>query len=504
MITLKIGGVDYTSQISQESFQVQEIIDTMKNTCTFVYKKYGSKSYVPQMFDVIEVDDADGPIFAGRISQIVEDVLSVPDGILYTITAADWTLDLDNLMVSKIYENMDCHDIIADMVDNFAPGFTYANVQSGATISKIVFNLIPMSECIKKLATVVSYYWYIDTDKDIHFFNMYANTAPFNLSDNDGKYVKNSLERTIDGSQVANQVIVQGGKTDAATFTDSVTINGDSQTSVILPYQFDPATLTIKRNGGTQTVGIFGQDNFPDYDVLYNYTTQSIAWASALTDGDIIEFSGKPIIDVMAINSDPDSIAAYGTRQKIISENSIVDIMVARQRAVAEIIAYKDPISTITFDTIQPGLRVGQVINLKSTLRGCDINFLIKQVTFNMRRHNTFLYHIEAVTVRTYTLTEILAKLMLPSNLGNDSNITDNTSITDLIKNDVATISIAENIFLKTPITIDAVTVTITESINKDPIGAGVIPIFVLGPYFPSSPADTKRVGLLDNSLIVY
>ena len=50
----------------------------------------------------------------------------------------------------------------------------------------------------------------------------------------------------------------------------------------------------------------------------------------------------------------------------------------------------------------------------------------------------------------------------------------------------------------------DNVTISITENIQKDPLGAGVEPTWVLGDYFPSSITDTKRNGLLDRNFKLY
>jgi hypothetical protein len=42
--------------------------------------------------------------------------------------------------------------------------------------------------------------------------------------------------------------------------------------------------------------------------------------------------------------------------------------------------------------------------------------------------------------------------------------------------------------------------VTIGENVAHDPLGAGVSPLWVLGPYIPSGVSDTKRVINIDRS----
>jgi hypothetical protein len=116
-----------------------------------------------------------------------------------------------------------------------------------------------------------------------------------------------------------------------------------------------------------------------------------------------------------------------------------------------------------------------------------------------MRTYNQLVYTIDAVTVKSYTLTEILQSLLQPAAMtSNDAEVT------DVIKTDLINITIIESITNRAPDYTDAVTITITDNIQKDPLGAGVAPSWVLGPYFPSSITDTKRVGILNNSLKVY
>ena len=71
------------------------------------------------------------------------------------------------------------------------------------------------------------------------------------------------------------------------------------------------------------------------------------------------------------------------------------------------------------------------------------------------------------------------------------------------IKLDKKTITITELIEVTSAVT-DIATITVAEDIQKDPLGAGVEPTWVLGPYTPTSISDPKRVGLLDRSLKLY
>lgn len=251
----------------------------------------------------------------------------------------------------------------------------------------------------------------------------------------------------------------------------------------------------------SKTIGVYGQDTFSSKDVLYRDTDQSIQVQTALADGSTIAFSGTPLIPVLAIAADSASIALYGTREKLITDTSIVDINIARQRAAIELAAYKDPQGELDFDTNTPGLNIGQVINLTSTIRGFSEDYIIRQMTCRVRTPTALTYSIVAVSVRAFTLIDLLTVLLQPDDTPIDPN-----EVSEIIKTDLATVTIAEAITLhSSPDHTDTATVSNSESIAHDPLGAHVAPIWVLGPYVPSGVSDTKRVINIDHaSAVLY
>lgn len=498
MIQVVINGTDRTSQLQTDSLEVEQILGAQRDTARFTYLKYGSRSYVPAVLDSVIIYDGSTKIFGGRVWRISEKNVTGADGLEFRIECADWSLDLDALLVSQTYVNQTINQIIADIITNYAPGFTTVNVDSTYTITKIVFNQVSVSQCIKRLADIVKYDWYVDPDKDIHFFSKYTNTAPYNLTDTSGNYIVQTLERKIDGSQIANQVKVRGGEYDANTFSDSITIKGNNTKSLKLPYKF--TNLTITKNAVSQTIGIDFVDDPATVNVLYNYEERTIKFPANLSDGDIVAFSGNPKVRVLAIASDLPSITQYGLKEKLVQDTSIEDLTTARKRAIGELTAYKDQQTEGKFQTYTAGLRSGMLINLNSSRRSANVDFLIRTVRFKPYKPDTYAYFVEVVTTKKFDLTELLQSLLQPDDLQANEAET-----SEIIKTDLATITVVESITRQIGSTLtDVATITISENIQKDPLGAGVEPEWVLGDYFPSSISDTKREGLLDRSLKVY
>lgn len=500
MIQVLINSTDRTSQVVSDSLQVEQVLTSQVDTARFRYRKYGSRSYTPAVGDNIEIYDGSTKIFGGKLLKISEGVLNGADGLEYDIDCVDHTYELDSLLVAKSYTNETIQDIIADIIASYAPTFTTANVVSTFEVGQIVFNQVSVSQCIKRLADIVKYDWYPDPNKDIHFFPKFTTAAPFNLTDTSGNYVVKTLKRKLDGTQIANKVKVRGGEYNAATYTDTLTVKGNDQKAFKLPYKFANLTVELDTGAGfvSKTVGIDFIDDFSTKDVLYNYNERTIKFNSALADGNRIRYSGNPKVRVLGVASDPASIALYGTKEKLIQDMSIEDIDTARKRAIAELNAFKDKLTEVTFDTYTAGLNVGMVINLNSSKRSANDDYLISKLSFAAFKPDTFFYRVTLVTTKRFELLEILQKILQPDDIQNAD-----AEVVEDIRTDEVEISIAELITLPASVT-NFTTLVFTENIYKDPLGAGVEPDWVLAPYFPSSHTDTKREGVLDYSLKVY
>lgn len=492
MIQVLINNIDQSSIIERESLTVNQNITDNVDNAKFTIRKYGSRTYIPVYGEEVKIYDDATQIFGGIIRRVKESVESGADGIVYDIECSDYTAEMDNRLVAQTYENKTIKEIITDILSLYAPTFNANAVNSDFLIAKIVFNQVKISQCIRKLADIVKYEWYVDETKTVHFFIETEISAPFNLTDTSGNYISTSLERNLDGSTIVNRVKVRGGEYSGSTYTDKITVSGSNSKSFSLPYKFD--NLTVKLNTVAQTIGVDNIDDFTTKDVLYNFQEKTIRWENELSDADVIEFSGNPRIRVFAVAEDSESIALYGKIEKLIREDDIKDNTVARNRALAELYAYSNNVIDAKFETRTPGLRAGMSINLNSTKRACDDTLVIKTVSFRALDPNTFGYKVECVSGKRYGLLQILAKLLEPKPLDIDE-----TEINEEIFSDNAVLTITEEHEMVMPVE-DTATITISEN----NIVIGTEPDWVLADYHPTSQLDPKRQGRLDYSLQVY
>jgi len=109
-----------------------------------------------------------------------------------------------------------------------------------------------------------------------------------------------------------------------------------------------------------------------------------------------VNITGGSIANVQV--NDAASIAAYGEHEVIIRDNSLTLTSEATQKANAVLASYKDPIKKGRFKTYDAGLVSGQKININSTLRGVNQDFIIQSVRFRARTPTDFNYEVKVMT----------------------------------------------------------------------------------------------------------
>lgn len=494
MAQVKINGT-INNNIVRSSLQVKKQKTNKRNSAKFQIRSYGSRTYVPQFDDDVEIFDTGTKIFGGKIMSVSEKPLSGGGGLVYDIDCVDHQFEMDKQLVARSYENKTIKQIIDDIISSYVPGFTTNNVSSNFEIEKIVFNQKHPSECIQKLADIVRNDWYVDVNKDLHFFGKGDKTAPYDLTDTSGNYVYNSLERSLDGSQVVNRVKVRGGKYDADTYTDTFTVNGNDTKSFNLPYKMSNVVVELSTDGGStwteQSVGVDFINDFSNYDVLHNYQDQNIKFENALSDGDKLRISGNPKVRVLAVGIDTESRAKYGEIEKILRDNDIESNAIARKRANAELLKYAEQAVDAKFKTYDKGLEVGQVINLDSTLRGNNDDLIINSITYQLHDSENFVYQVECVDSSRMEFIDFMRRA-----IGEEEQDPDESEVSEEIFADKDEVIIQETHEVIAPKE-DIDSITIVEDHYLNPIDPANIQ-WVYGYYHPSSNTDTKRMAKFD------
>jgi len=405
------NDVDRTKNIDRNSLRIENILTSEVDNCFLRILYYGSKTFKPTVGDEIKIYDGADKIFAGIVVRITEHLLSAKL-IAFDIECSDYTYFADKKLVAKTYSSQTINNIIADIASTYLTDFTTVNVSCDITIDYVAFNYEQPSKCFQRLAELVGYDWYIDYDKDIHFFSKETNLAPFNLTDTNGYYIFKSLKIIRDISQIKNVVYVRGGEYLADWFTENQFGDG-AKRDFKTAYKYN--SIEVKVGGASKTVGIDYVDDPDDYDCLYNFNEKVVKFKDANKPGDgvAVDISGYPYVPVIVEAKDQDSIDENGEYWFKIIDKSIKTKAGARERGKGELAAYSGRISEGSFITYKKGLRSGQLINIQSTIRDLDENFLINRVSAKMRTEDEMMYNVSLVSTKTMGIIEFLQKLLM-------------------------------------------------------------------------------------------
>jgi hypothetical protein len=389
---------------------------------------------VPVIGDIIELYDSTGLIWAGTVTETEATI----EGLMLTwqITCTDWGYYFNGVLVKKNYAQMDPHDIVVDIVENFAAGkgFTTNHVQVGNfLIPSIKFNYQQPSKALQSLANLIGWDWYIDPNQDIHFFLGDVDdgvgeggVAPITIDATSGKIEWNSLDIDLNITNMQNSVYVIGG-TYTKTFTagntpDTFMTDGVAQFfSVSYAYEanstaFDTVPFTVTLNGDPQTIGIANQDDPADFQVMYNDAQRWIQFtAGAPSSGQTVLAYGSAKVPIVAHASDPSSVATYGEYQGVITDSKITSVPEAQQRAQAQILQFGHPVYDVKFNTLVPGLAIGQAITVNLPAFGIDEALIIKRIEavgYAPGANGQLEYQIECIGSDVVTFTDLMQSIL--------------------------------------------------------------------------------------------
>ena len=501
---VEIGGVNRSSNIDWTTLRIKDYLDDKPSTCSFIIKKYGTtKTYKPSLASEVNVEFAGSKIFAGVIIRITDTVVS---GKMqkYQVECVDYTRYLSRRLIPDTFANQTVDAIIASLITDYFDddSITGNNVDCTNLIDDIRFDYARGDECLRRLAEITNYHWYIDYDKDIHFFANGDEVAPFNISDNSQNYFYNSLKIIEDDSQIKNVIYVRGSDYLGDEFTDVIVADGETIT-FWTAYQLDSIQIWVDAGAGyvVKTVGVDGVDAAGDYDCLYNFNDKAIKFPDATKPvaTNTVKYTGKPLLPVITKMNDPVSQTAYGKYEYKILDTRIKTKQSARERAEAELTSYKDSLIDATFRTVESGLRAGQEMTISLTARGISGTYIIKSVAFKTRTYNSFYYEVELINTVSLDVIEFLQKLI--QDIDNSTKFLEDEggdTVVDLI------MSLSERNKIQTEMTINATKKLLTES----PRARDVLlraskdnpPTWVAGTYSPTSNADRKRPAYADRS----
>jgi hypothetical protein len=407
---ITVNGIDRTTDILTGTVDINDVINDQQNTCSFSLIDLSGNG-LPEEEDEITITLNDGTIiFSGYIITI--NLSYLEHGVVRAdFTCIDQVRLLDRNLVHRTYEDMTDAEIIEDIITRYCAGsgITTTNVVEGVTIDQISFNYIQPSQAFRRICDLTGRNWYIDYEKDIHYFPLATNAAPFNITDLSDEII--GLRISKDSSQLKNRVYVRGG----TTLSDETAHEqkGDGVTrQFLIPDK--PHNVTVKVNGVTKSLGIKNIDT-SGYDYYLNFQEKYIEQDSGLTilaTTDTFRVEYQYDIPILVAVENTASINDAGVKEFAIFDKTITTTTAARDRASAELTDYVSSIVEGSFKTYEGGFRSGQYININSTKFDINANYLVQSVNSRSLGGGQYVYTVNIASAKTMGIIRFLIELL--------------------------------------------------------------------------------------------
>lgn len=408
--TVSIAGTTRTTDVINGSIVIDDIANDQVNSCSFSLMNL-SGTGIPATDDEVIITLADATILFGGTITSVKLSKQGTGAMVAQIRCADYTYLLDRNLVHQSYEGMTDAAIIADIIATccLGLGITTTNVTTGATIDQIKFNYIQPSQALRRIAELTGRNWYIDYAKDIHYFPLTTNAAPFNITSSSNAYI--GLNITKDATQLKNRIYVRGGTKLSDPTTYSVKGDGVARQ---FPLPDKPHNVSVTVNGVSKTLGIKNVD-LSGFDYYLNFQEKYIEQDSGLgilATTDTLAITYEYDIPILVAQEDTASIAANGVKEFAIFDKSITTTQAARDRAIAELTDYANDLVEGSFRTYTTGFKSGQYININLSEYDINDDYLIQRVRATSFGAGNFLYEVSIVSQKTIGIIRFLIGLL--------------------------------------------------------------------------------------------
>lgn len=424
---LIIAGVDRTNDLEFQTLTIDDIINEQANTASFGMSDLHDLG-APSEGQLVQIFVNDIKFFSGYVTEAKYNTIG-PGVDRYDIDCIDHTRDLDRRRIAATYQNLTDKEIIERMASDFAfdDGITTNNVSEGILIPSISFNYITFTAAMKKICERTGRNWFIDYDKDIHYFPLTQTRAPFDITDNTAK--QSNLTLTKNATNLKNRIFVRGGTELSAEFTETQVADG-TQRQFLLADKAHEFSMT--EGGVAKTVGIKNIDDPADFDYLLNFQEKYVECGSGTTTpaaSTEMAFSYKYDVPVLVSVEDTASIAEQATLsggsgvfEYVITDKNISTTQEARDRAAAELADYGRSIVEGSFRTMYAGFSSGQYMHIKQTSKGVDDDYLINRVRLTSISGGRFETTVQLTSAKSLGIITFLIGLLNAGRANEDFN----------------------------------------------------------------------------------
>jgi hypothetical protein len=171
-----IGGVDYRTRTRVGSLEIRDVMNDAPNTCTLTVD--GTAPAVGQDLRITINANTPRLLFHGTLYSVELSYEGRARSSVWRCAANDDNARANQKRPFGTWAAVSASTIAAELISTFAPGLTANHVQQNLPAVSVTFDgADPLSNCLKRLATLVGGYFYID-DLDLHFYTTETTELP--------------------------------------------------------------------------------------------------------------------------------------------------------------------------------------------------------------------------------------------------------------------------------------------------------------------------------------
>lgn len=412
--SVEIGGNERAYDVEFQTLLIEDNVNESVNRCSFrLYDLHGVGEPINGDPIVVKVNDV--VYFSGEVVKCTLDTIGGQEN-KYEVQCIDYSRVLDRRLVAATYTNMTDKQIIEQIISDYAAddGVTTYHVAEGATISRVSFNYVPVTAAIESIAKQTSRNWFIDYQKDIHYFPVTQYHAPFDIDINDNKV--SGLQISKDAQAIRNRIFVRGGvELTTSPITETQVADGEQRQFLLAE---KPHGITMTVGGVSKTIGIKNIDDAAAFDYLLNYQEKYVEAGTGTTTptaGTEMAFTYNYDVPILVSVEDAESITEQaeltggsGVYEFVIIDNQIGSTQQARDRAAAELTDWSSNVIEGSYDTIVTGIRSGQFQHIELPSKNIDSDYMISSVTFRSIGGGVFTYEIKLTSAKRMGIIKYL------------------------------------------------------------------------------------------------
>jgi len=362
--------------------------------------------WMPQYGNTLILADgaSNNRFFGGTIVKTRKQPIKTPGGVQanvfkYDVWATDWTWLLNRRTVSKTYEaGQSSTLVVLDLVASYTTGFTSHGVQPGGPVldAPLTFRGAKVGTAIQSVATATApnWNWYVDVDMDVHYFLTETSQRPVALAP--GVYNYNTLDYTLDLTQVRTRMIVLGGggrcSSPTAAGSSSIPVDETSWYSATGGELFSPSEgQVITYTGRSASSGPGNITGVPTSGVgsILDTCQQGEQLNVRVVVDDAAAQAALGLLEL-----DQNFAATDGIHEQFININNGT-IAQCTQAALAELSAFKTAVVTGSLWSLDRQMRSGKILSIKLPVRGIVLDVTIQQVTRTFYTASTWQFQVQ-------------------------------------------------------------------------------------------------------------